>query len=389
MLRPLTMPQIALGADEVIAREWLLEPGAEFSVGQPILEIETDKATMEVEAPFDGMLVDTRCSAGDTVAIGALIGHAAEAGASLPEALAELAAMPDAGAPAAAPDDVARPVVTAPQLGVATTAIADRELVRSVVVPHGELAGLPLERPAVAERLPAAPAPAPAPADAAALDDRAAAGAATERTLSRRRLAIARRMTVATAIPSFVVMREIATDAGKRAVAAARETGTRVTFTDVLLRACALAGRAHPSANAWLLGETVVEFEHVNVSLAVDAPDGVMAPVVRSVDTLDLAAVAAVRGDLVTRARAGELENRELLGATLTLSNVAGLGAHGITPVLTAPQVVALGVGTAREAGGREVVAVTLVGDHRVLDGADGARFLTTFAEALESASEL
>jgi pyruvate dehydrogenase E2 component (dihydrolipoamide acetyltransferase) len=229
----------------------------------------------------------------------------------------------------------------------------------------------------------------PATVDVKALDDRNAAGSGAERTLSRRRIAIARRMGVATAIPSFVVSREIATDAGKQAVATAREAGRRVTFTDVLLRACAVAGAAHPAANAWLLGETVVEFEHVNVALAVDAPEGVMAPVVKAVETLDLVAVAALREDLVSRARAGQLENRELLGATLTLSNVAGLGAHGITPVLTAPQVVALGVGMGREVGGREVVAVTFVGDHRVLDGADGARFLTTFAEALDAASEL
>jgi pyruvate dehydrogenase E2 component (dihydrolipoamide acetyltransferase) len=138
-----------------------------------------------------------------------------------------------------------------------------------------------------------------------------------------------------------------------------------------------------------MLGEAVIEFEHVNVAVAVDAPDGVMAPVIKAVDALDLPGLVAARGDLVTRAREGKLEAKELLGATLTLSNVAGLGAHGILPVLTAPQVVAVGVGMARETGAGETIAVSLVADHRVLDGADGARFLTTFAEALEAASQL
>lgn len=386
MLKPLKMPQIALGAEEVIARDWLLEPGAEFTAGQAILEIETDKATTEVEAPFDGMLVAALCGDGEAVAIGEVIGYAAEVGASLEKelaALAELSQGPTSEAPAPS-DDAEAPPASAPAVADGDRG-GDGELVRFVLVPHGELAGLPAERLAApvarsTEAVVATP-------ELATSGERAAAGPSSERRLSRRRLAIARRMAAATAIPCFVVTREIATEPAKRAVAAARGDGLRATFTDLLLRACVDAAATHPTANAWLLGETLVEFEHVNVSLAVDSPDGVVAPVLKALDTLDFAALVEARSGLVRRAREGRLVESELLGATLTLSNVAGLGAHGILPVLTAPQVAAVGVGMARAGGPQETIAVSLVADHRVLDGADGARFLTTFAEALESAS--
>jgi pyruvate dehydrogenase E2 component (dihydrolipoamide acetyltransferase) len=364
------MPQLAMGSDEVVLREWLLGPGDEFEAGQAILEIETDKATMEVEAPEEGMLVGLRCDEGDTVPVGAVIGHFAPRGTDLAEAIAALPAPePDGGT---APAPAGRDGATASAPIVPVAAGDGAAAVSFVVVEHGELAGLPSAPPRTATP-PAEP------------DGREAAGPARTQQLSRRRIVIGRRMAAAAAIPTFVVARDIAAEAAKARVAAARAEGLRVTFTDVLLQACGAAAAAHPAANAWLSGDELLEFEHVNVALAVDAPGGVVAPVIRGVEALSLADVAHARSDLVDRARSGALAVRELAGGTMTLSNVAGLGAHGITPVLTAPQTVALGVGAARTSGGREAIAVTFVGDHRALDGADGARFLQTFADALDS----
>lgn len=365
------MPQLSMGSDEVVVREWLTGIGETFSAGQTLMEIETDKAAMEVEAPFDGMLVDQRCAGGDAVPVGAVYGYAAPVGVTLEDALAEL---PRDGAVSQPDAPMAVPVAAAGER-------APAGLVAFVAVEHGELAGVPL----VVE--PSGNGAGPPAAPAVLLDDRTLAGPARERRLSRRRRAIGRRMSAATAIPAFVVTREVDAEAAKAAVARARAGGLRVTFTDVLLRACAGAARANPAVNAWLVDGTVLDFEHVNVSLAVDAPDGVMAPVVRQVEGLDLAGIAAARADLVERARADRLDEGHLLGATLTLSNVAGLGAHTITPVLTAPQTAAIGVGMARPVDGRARITVTFVGDHRVLDGADGARFLRDFAAALESES--
>jgi pyruvate dehydrogenase E2 component (dihydrolipoamide acetyltransferase) len=367
MVHEIKMPQLALGSDEVVVREWLVSDGEEFALGEPLLEIETDKATMEVEALFPGVLLEARCQEGDTVTVGAVIGYAAEPGADLAAARAAMAATRD-GAPG--PEEPApAPATPAPAAEQPAPAAA---AVRFFAVEEGELAGLP----------------AAATAGAPVVDlDRAAAGDATEHPLSRRRLAIARRMSAATAIPAFVVHREIPAEAAFAAVEIARARSAGVTFTDLLILACGVAGREHPHANAWLVGDTVLEFAAVNVAVAVDAPGGVIAPVVRDVGGLDLEAIAERRADLVARAREGRVSERELSGATLTLSNVAGLGAHAMTPVLTPPQAVAIGVGSARVVAGERTITASLVGDHRLLDGADGARFLASFAAALERAN--
>jgi pyruvate dehydrogenase E2 component (dihydrolipoyllysine-residue acetyltransferase) len=377
MVQEIKMPQLALGSDEVVVRGWLVADGEEFALGQALLEIETDKATMDVEALFPGVLLEPRCQEGDTVSVGAVIAYAAEPGADLDAARAALAAA-GRNIPAAIEADDAAPVRDAngapsadgpPPEGdearVATT--------RFFVVDHGEVAGLP-----AATARPTAP----------VIDiDREAAGDATEHPLSRRRLAIARRMSAATAIPAFSVHREIPVDAAFEALRVARERTPGVTFTDFLIRACGVAGREHPNANAWLVGDTVLEFAAVNVALAVDAPGGVIAPVLRDVGERDLAEIAERRADLVSRAREGRVSEHDLSGGTLTVSNVAGLGSHAITPVLTPPQAVALGLGSARATAAGRTLTATLVGDHRLLDGADGARFLATFASALDAAN--
>jgi pyruvate dehydrogenase E2 component (dihydrolipoamide acetyltransferase) len=367
MVHEIKMPQLALGTDDVVVREWLVADGEEFALGEPLLEIETDKATMEVEALFPGVLIEARCQEGDTVTVGAVIAYAAEPGADLAAARAAMAEL-DGGEPV--PEEP--PPVPAAPAPVAEPPASPVAAVRFFAVEEGELAGLPTV----------------ARSGAPFVDlDREAAGDATEHSLTRRRHAIARRMSAATAIPAFVVHREVPAEAAFAALEAARAQSAAVTFTDLLIRACGVAGREHPHANAWLVGDTVLEFAAVNVAVAVDAPGGVIAPVVRDVAGLDLPAIAERRADLVARAREGRMSERELSGATLTLSNVAGLGAHAMTPVLTPPQAVAVGIGSARVVAGERTITVSLVGDHRLLDGADGARFLASFAAALGSAN--
>lgn len=393
------MPQLALGSDDVTVRGWLISPGDSFSAGDALLEIETDKATMEVEAPFDGRLATVACEEGDTIEVGAVIGYAAEpeddldavaavvAEESPPEPAAD---MTDHRAGAAAASDGAIPVISDGR-------DVDGEVVRFVVVGDGELAGLPARATAPARNAPAkaSRAPVSAPASEAPASttpdisaDLAHAGPAERRPMSRRRLGIARRMTLATAIPSFSVTRDVALAPATAAVESARAGERGVTVTDVLLRACATAARAHPQANAWLSEDTLIEFERVAIALAVATPDGVIAPVIREADTLSLHELAELRRGLVQRARAASLGLAELAGATISLSNVGGLGAHQLIPVLTVPQVAVLGIGSARPSSSGPVLSLTFVGDHRALDGAAGAAFLATFAEAFESPSE-
>jgi pyruvate dehydrogenase E2 component (dihydrolipoamide acetyltransferase) len=391
-MRPLTMPQLALGGEDVIVRDWLISAGDSFSAGDALLEIETDKATMEVEAPFDGRLATVTCQPGDTIAVGAVIGYAAEPGDDL-DAVAAVVAEETPREPAAEVTDHHATGNIA--IEVALPARSDGrdghgEVARFLTVGDGELAGLPTP-PATRETRASAAAP-PAPAPASTAQDLSAdlehAGPAERRPMSRRRLGIARRMTLATAVPSFSVTRDVAMTAAAAAVESARVAGHGVTVTDVLLKACAVAATAHPSANAWLSDDTLIEFERVGIALAVATPDGVIAPVIRGADTLSLHDLAELRGSLVARARTASLELAELAGATISLSNVGSLGSHQLTPVLTVPQVAVLGVGATRKSASGPVISLTFVGDHRALDGAAGAAFLATFADAFESATE-
>jgi pyruvate dehydrogenase E2 component (dihydrolipoamide acetyltransferase) len=398
LVKPLTMPQLALGSEDVIVRAWLISPGDAFSAGDALLEVETDKATMEVEAPFDGRLATVACHEGDTVEVGAVIGYAAEPGDDL-DAVAAVVAEESPPEPTAEVAD--HPAAAGAREDAVRETQADRVLdghaPRFVAVTDGELAGLPVRLTAVERTapIPAADPQVPVPVSGGpgvvAQDisaDLEHAGPADRRPMSRRRLGIARRMTLATAIPTFSVTRDVALTAASAAVESARAGGGAVTVTDVLLRACAVAAKAHPEANAWLSGETVFEFERVGIALAVATPDGVIAPVIREADTLPLQELADLRGRLVERARNGSLGLAELAGATISLSNVGGLGAHQLTPVITVPQVAVLGVGSARASRSGPALSLTFVGDHRALDGAAGAAFLATFAEAFESTSE-
>jgi pyruvate dehydrogenase E2 component (dihydrolipoamide acetyltransferase) len=381
----LRMPQLAMGAEEVTAQDWIVTIGETFGIGQVLLEIETDKAIVDVEAPFAGTLLDQLCHAGDVVAVGALIAHVAEPGEDLDDARAAVEAAPIAERAGIPPASSSARYASLPAEAPGTPRNdAAGSLISFVRVTHGELAGLPATQDGEHRDHPRE-APGVGMEPISALDDRDAAGPHATERLSGSRRAIGRRMSRAAAIPTFTVMREVSSSAASAAVRAARTDGTAASITDVLLRACAVAAVAHPNVNAWLDDDELVLFERVNVALAVDRSNGVIAPVLTDVQSLPLAKIAEARADLVTRARGGAIHSRELDGATITLSNVGGMGAHVLIPVITTPQVAILGVGAARSTTAGPQLMIAFVGDHRALDGADGARYLATLADALEA----
>jgi pyruvate dehydrogenase E2 component (dihydrolipoamide acetyltransferase) len=330
------MPRLSLGDETVTIASWLKNPGDPIERGMPLVEVETDKATMEVESPFDGVLAAVLEEPGAVVAAGGLIAYVAEPGETI-----------EAGR--------LRPVAAEPRQG---PAVASRATSRPELVEHGELAGLPPARAV----------------DATGADEAMLAGPFTERPLSRQRAAIARRLAPAALIPQFAVTRDLRIARGARG---------GLTVSDLLLAAVVATLKEHRALNAWLVDDVLLEFEHVNVAFAVDTPDGVVAPVVRAAELLPVDALAARRSDLVARARERRLGYAELAGATFTVSNIGGLGADSVVPIVTPPLVAALGVGRSRPGEEADVLTGTVVGDHRALDGADGARFLAAVADKL------
>ena len=195
-------------------------------------------------------------------------------------------------------------------------------------------------------------------------------------------------MVKAWAAPVF----HLGVDVDMTSALASKGQGQGVTVSDVLLLACSAALQAHPALNAWYDDETVTVVDHVNVGLAVATDAGLVVPVVHRVDTLTLEGVAAVRRDVVDRARTGKLVMDDVTGGTFTVSNLGMLGIDEFDAILNVPQVAILAVSSTRQqpvwtASGpdwKPVARFTLTCDHRAVDGATGARFLGELRTTLE-----
>jgi pyruvate dehydrogenase E2 component (dihydrolipoamide acetyltransferase) len=239
----------------------------------------------------------------------------------------------------------------------------------------------------------AAPAPAAPGASARPTDAEAGAGFADEPLTAMRR-AIARRLTEsATTVPHFEVRADCRVDALVRLRADVLEqTGERISLNDFVVKAVALAMREVPEANAVYLGDAIRRFDGVDVAIAVALDDGLIAPVLRGVDRMPLADLARATRDLAERARSGRLRPVELSGGAFSVSNLGMYGTTEFTAIIDPPRsgILAVGAATPRpvvvegEVVGATVMTVTLSADHRVLDGAVGARWLAAFTTLVE-----
>ena len=351
------MPHLSLGDEDVVVLGWLKSVGEDINIGDPLLEVETEKATMDVEAPVAGTLTAQQCHAGDTISPGALIGFVKapgdtdDAGESSSETQGDISKT-----------NYITPTRDLPKL---PTASASNQL-----VPDGELRGVPSQRLAASSAMPQQVFEQP----------KEKSGPYSEQPLPRRRRAIARRLAEAATVPQFAVTRTISLAPAREIVGLLRSDGD-ASVTDVVLHAVAAVAAQSPNINAWLVGETLRSFQHVCIALAVDTDDGVTAPVLPNVELLSIAEIAKVRSEVVARARSRQLRVDDLEGATLTLSNVGPMGADQLFPMLTPPQVAVVGLGRDSDRG----AVFTFIGDHRALDGAEGARFLARLDTALSA----
>ena len=242
------------------------------------------------------------------------------------------------------------------------------------------------------EAEPAAVPSAPA-ASARPMEARAEAGF-TDESLTPMRRAIARRLTESvTTVPHFEVRADCRVDALVRLrTDLLEQTGERISLNDFVVKAVALALREVPEANAIFLGDAIRRFDGVDVAIAVALDDGLIAPVIRGVDRMPLADLARATRDLADRARSGHLRPAELSGGAFSVSNLGMYGTTAFTAIIDPPRsgILAVGAATPRpvvvdgELVAATVMTVTLSADHRVLDGAVGARWLAAFAALLE-----
>jgi pyruvate dehydrogenase E2 component (dihydrolipoamide acetyltransferase) len=220
------------------------------------------------------------------------------------------------------------------------------------------------------------------------------AGEVESRPLSNVRKTIARRLTQAWTVPAFQLTVEIDMTRANELVAKRRELDpdVRITITDLLTKICAQALMRHRDMNVQYTDEALLVFPSADVGIAVAAPQGLIVPVVRGAERLTIAQIAAVRADLVSRARDVKLRTEDIEGGTFTISNLGMYEVDQFVAVLNPPQASILAVGSTRERvvprdGGLHVarlMTVTLTCDHRAVDGATGAEFLKTIKTYLE-----
>jgi pyruvate dehydrogenase E2 component (dihydrolipoamide acetyltransferase) len=436
MPRQFTLPDLGEGLTEAEIVAVLVREGDVIREDAPLLEVETDKAQVEIPSPVGGRVEKIHVTPGQTVKVGAVLVTFADNGAPAPSgAPARPAASPARLQPtAAAPAAPATPRETSAPGGTVPATPATRRLARELGVdlhavrgsgPGGRILDADV-RAAAGARAPAAPTEArPQPATPA-VRDAAPSGPAkplaaigleppplprfeqwgpVERApLSHLRRTIAERMTLsATLIPHVTHFdRADITDLDAiitRNLEPARARGVTLTLTAFLLKAAALALRAHPQFNASLdpaAGEMILK-RYYHLGVAVATPRGLIVPVLRDVDGKPVLEVGRELGALAQRVRDGKATLEDLRGGTFTITNIGALGGTAAIPIINYPEVAILGVSRARQEAvvrqgqivPRLMLPITLTFDHRVADGADGARFATEIVSLLEAPERL
>jgi pyruvate dehydrogenase E2 component (dihydrolipoamide acetyltransferase) len=398
---PVTMPKWGIEMQEGTITDWHVAVGQSVAKDTPLLDVETDKIVNTVESPVAGTLRRIVVEKGDTLAVGALLAVYADSSVDESAIDAFIAAFrpadasfePAAEAPPAAPasapaNAAASAVAEAPRSGDAEALVSPiaKRLAEKLGIDLATIVGTGPNGRISKEDVEAA----------AARQSAAAAGAASagSRTrMSATRLAIARRLVESKqTIPHYRL--ETTVHAGRlvaerRSLAAA---GTKVSINDLIVGACGRALVRHPVLNAHCVGEEVITFADADICIAVATEQGLLTPVVRHAQSRSAAEIAAAATDLAARARAGTLRREEVSGGTFTVSNLGMYGLESFDAIINPPQVAILAVGAVRDAvlvdSGQPVVApvvtLTLSCDHRVVDGAEGAKFLATLRQLLE-----
>ena len=416
MATEVLMPQMGYDMTEGTVVKWVKQEGDAVSKGEVIAEIETDKATVEMEAEAGGVLRRIAVGEGATVPVGQVIGVIGAADEELPDPAADA---PPAPAPAAAEE-----AAPEPQAAPATPALADD-------APSGALRASPVARRLADERgvdlklvsgtgpggritkddvlnfAPPAEAPAAAPVAEPAAE---AASAPSMRVgppprlpdeqgripLSKMALAIARR-TAATKgpVPHYYV--NAAVDM-TRAMEFRREineslSGVRVSVNDLIIKAAALALRKYPVFNAVFQDDHLEVSRHVNVGVAVALDEGLVVPAILECERKPLTQIAREAKDLGRRAREGKLRQDEYTAGTFSISNLGMFEVDSFTAIIVSPQAAVLAVGAVQptpvvrngEVVVRQMMQASLSADHRISNGADAAQFLVEIKRGLEA----
>jgi 2-oxoisovalerate dehydrogenase E2 component (dihydrolipoyl transacylase) len=395
------LPELGEGVYEAEVVRWLVKPGDGVKRGQPLLEVMTDKATMEVPSPFVGTIASLKAEPGQQVEVGAkVLSYDSTAVASQP-----------AEAKQEAPKRVAAAATNGPATAVAAPALVKaapsvRHMARKLGVDLGRVRGSgPGGRilvddlaAAVQTSRPAEPAKPQAPAL-----DLGIAGTRVKMAGLRKRIA-ERMVQSQTTIPHYTFVDEVdITDLSRLRTLTAEHFGAqgiKLTYLAFIVRAAVLALKEVPIVNASLDdgAHEIVMHDHYHIGFAVATPGGLVVPVIHDADKLDLAGIAREVERLSAAARSGKAKREELIGGTFTVTSIGNIGGLISTPIINPPEVAILGIGKVvkrpvyDEAGQikpADMLYLSLSFDHRVVDGAVGATFGNAVAKHLRNPATL
>jgi pyruvate dehydrogenase E2 component (dihydrolipoyllysine-residue acetyltransferase) len=401
MAMSVVMPALEMAQETGKLLGWRKKEGETVRKGEPLLEIETDKAVVEVEAPGDGILTGITADVGAVIPVGETIAWLVAPGEKPPAKSATPA--PTARAVSGTGQQAAVAAVPAAAKAAVAAAVPQispkaRRLAKELGVDIGQIRGTGPDRVITAEDVQrfadskrsgaAATRPVPAPADGA---------------LSQVARLMAERTTQSwTSVPHFFLVREV--DASELLAAQKRlgETAEKVestvpTITDLLIALAARVLVNHPRMNASWTGGGIRSNDEINVSVAMAVKDGVVGAVIHKADTLKITEISVLRRELTERARAGRLRPADISGGTFTLSNLGMYKVDAFTAIITPPQAAVLAVGAISERvvavegkpTVRPMMTLTLSSDHRVVDGTRAAEFLTDLAGAIREPGKL
>lgn len=405
MALSVVMPALEMAQETGTLVAWLKQEGEQVRKGEMLLEVETDKAVVEIEAAGDGLLGGISAKPGDVIPVGQTIAWILKPGESPPAAPAvatstgrrsDASPAPRQQPSAEQASSVAGGVSATRPAGGARISPKARRLAREHDVDIASVKGSGPGGEVLADDILAAAA---AGAGSPVAADPQAGPTGVERLSSVGRLMAERTTQSWTSAPHFFVTREV--DA--RALNAARATlmpaieashGVKITHTDLLVAVVGRALRKHPRLNASWTADGIALHQDVNVALAMAVEHAVVTAVVRGADTAAVGEIAVRRRDLAERARAGRLQPADIAGATFTISNLGMYGVDAFTAIIVPPQAGILAVGAIGdrvvavdgEVAVRPMMTMTLSADHRVVDGAMAAVFLRDVVAAIGDA---
>ena len=389
------VPTLGESVTEATVGKWFKQPGDAVTVDEPLVELETDKVTLEVPAPAAGVLSEVAVKNGDTVAVGALLGQIKEG----------VGAAPKASAPAVKPEETPKQAPALQRSAEMPTPPSVRKMAAESGVDPSKVSGTGLhgqvtkgDMLSAIERAAAQPTPvstpaqmrAPSPADDAAREERV--------HMTRLRQTIARRLkdaqNTAAMLTTFneVDMSAVMHLRNQYKDLFEKKHGVKLGFMGFFVRACIQALKEIPAVNAEIDGTDIVYKNYYHIGIAVGTDKGLVVPVVRDAQTMSLAEIEKTIADFGRRARDGSLKIEEMQGGTFTITNGGVYGSLMSTPILNAPQSGILGMHKIQErpvviAGkieARPMMYLALSYDHRIVDGREAVTFLVRVKEGLE-----